>query len=192
MRRPRTARPPARTPRLRTARLDLVPLRPSHARTLWPVLSDSRLYAFIPGPAPASVSELRERFERYARGPAPGVDEEWQNWGLRTRTGRAWVGTLQATIAPSASRASIGYVLGTEHWGRGYAREAVEALVRYLVDVAHLRIIEASVDKRNERSVRLLRNRGFVRVVPRRASQDRAGKDPYEERYRLAHRIRAT
>lgn len=39
----------SRTPRLRTARLDLVPLRPAAAGEMVDVLADPALYAFIGG-----------------------------------------------------------------------------------------------------------------------------------------------
>jgi hypothetical protein len=52
---------------VRTARVDLVPLRVEHAAEMAGVLSDPALHTFIGG-APLSAAELRERYTRLVAG----------------------------------------------------------------------------------------------------------------------------
>ena len=54
------------------------------------------------------------------------------------------------------------------HWGRGFATEAVEAILQVGIEALNLNEIEARCVVANERSVRLLRSLGFddVERVP--------------------------
>ncbi len=61
-----------------------------------------------------------------------------------------------------SARAEIGYVLGRAHWGAGYMREALTALVDFAFGPGGLRRLEAQVDVRNARSGRLLATLGFT------------------------------
>ena len=55
----------------------------------------------------------------------------------------------------------IGYTLAPAAWGKGYALEAVSAVIDYLFTVRGKHRITGSVDPDNERSIRLLKNLGF-------------------------------
>lgn len=63
----------------------------------------------------------------------------------------------------TSSRAELGYVLGRAHWGRGYMREALTALIEQAFTTLHLRRLEAEVDPRNLASSRLLHTLGFAK-----------------------------
>ncbi|MGW2819493.1 GNAT family N-acetyltransferase [Streptomyces sp. NPDC001443] len=111
---------------MRTARLDLVPLRVEHAGDMAGVLSDPALHAFIGG-SPATAQALRSRYARLVAGsPDPSVT--WCNWVLLRRRDPCPVGTVQATVT-GGSLAEIAWVVGTPWQGRGYASEAARALV---------------------------------------------------------------
>ncbi|GAA4861383.1 GNAT family N-acetyltransferase [Kitasatospora terrestris] len=109
-----------------TARLDLVPLRVEHAEEMAGVLADPALYAFTGG-EPPSAEQLRARYERQTAG-SPDPAEAWFNWVLRA-DGRL-CGYVQATVR--AGEAEVAWVVGTPWQGRGYAVEAVRALVAAL------------------------------------------------------------
>ena len=64
--------------------------------------------------------------------------------------------------AAAAEFADVGYAVARDVWGRGYAREALDALlVRAFADM-DLRRVEAFADPRNVGSHRLLLSVGFV------------------------------
>jgi RimJ/RimL family protein N-acetyltransferase len=63
----------------------------------------------------------------------------------------------------------IGFIFHPDVWGRGFAREALEAVVARAFAVHGLGSIEADVDPRNTASLRLLTRLGFIEV--RRASR---------------------
>ena len=55
----------------------------------------------------------------------------------------------------------IGYILHPDHWGRGYAREALTLVIDRAFEVHGLERIAADVDPRNEGSLALLRKLNF-------------------------------
>ncbi|MER5900349.1 GNAT family N-acetyltransferase [Streptomyces mirabilis] len=126
---------------LRTARLDLLPLRVEHAGEMAEVLSDPALHTFIGG-APATPEALRSRYERLVAGsPDPAV--VWCNWVLRLREEGCLVGTVQATVTGEV--AEIAWVVGTPWQGRGFAGEAARALVGRLGEEPGVRTVVAHV-----------------------------------------------
>jgi RimJ/RimL family protein N-acetyltransferase len=57
--------------------------------------------------------------------------------------------------------AELGYALGRAHWGRGYATEAVQAMVR-LARERGLKALDAHIFTENPASARVLEKAGFV------------------------------
>ena len=122
--------PPVATP-IATARLTLEPLTVAHAAEMVDLLADPALYPFIGG-GPPTLDELRERFLRMVAGPGPEWDEAWLNWIARRRDDARAVGTVQATVTGSGSRAMLAWVVDTRAQHRGYATEAAQALAHWL------------------------------------------------------------
>ncbi len=52
---------------------------------MFAVLSDPRIYEFIPSRLPASVEALRKRYEIQGLGQSPDGSETWLNWILIKR-----------------------------------------------------------------------------------------------------------
>ncbi len=139
-------------------RLRLEPLRPEHAALLFEPMQDPAQFRFIPSDPPKSEAELRARFERAAAGsPDPGA--RWYNWLVRTLDDSVPIGGVQATVR--GTTASIGYWLVRSAQGRGYAREAVQAAIASLFDLDGVTRIEAHIDTRNVRSIRVVAWLGF-------------------------------
>ena len=55
----------------------------------------------------------------------------------------------------------LGYWLGKEHWGRGYATEAAQGLLQYATQQLGLNKIKASYIRGNSQSVKVLSKLGF-------------------------------
>jgi len=58
-------------------------------------------------------------------------------------------------------RCEIGYALGSRHWGRGYAYEALHATLDYGFRELDLNRVEADIDPRNAASWQVLEKLGF-------------------------------
>jgi RimJ/RimL family protein N-acetyltransferase len=130
---------------LETVRLELEPLRVDHAEEMAPLLADTNLYAFTGGQPPMRA-ELRARYERQVTGRSPDGAEAWLNWIVRRRDDGRALGFVQAAISaepppPAPVTAVLAWVLGARHQGKGYAREAGEALVAWLASAGVQRLV---------------------------------------------------
>lgn len=146
---------------LATERLVLRPPRPDDAAALFAIHADPevmRYWATPPWTDPRMAEErIAGDLERIAEGTALRLH-------LEPAGGGPILGavTLFAFVEPSA-RAETGYILAREAWGRGYAQEAMGALLDYGFTALGLRRIEADIDPRNSASARLLERLGFTR-----------------------------
>lgn len=146
-----------------TGRLWLEPIRGAHAVELFELLSDDRLYRFIPQDPPASLLAVMQRYTRLESRRSPCGRELWLNWVLRSKLGRDCLGTVQATVRPDGS-SYFAYELGAAFWGNGFATEACGRIVLALFEDFDSHTIEAEVDTRNLRSIGLLERLGFQRT----------------------------
>jgi len=121
---------------------------------MFSLLSDPVLYAYLDFPPPPSLEHLQRVYAQLETRRSPDGTEEWLNW-IVFRGGEA-IGVVQATIDPDRS-ANVAYVFGSAHWGRGYAIEAVTAMLAQLDGCKFF----ATVDAGNARSIRLLERLGF-------------------------------
>lgn len=60
-------------------------------------------------------------------------------------------------------RAEVGYMLHPDHWNKGIAKEAIEAVIKYGFEVIKLHSIEAHINPDNIASATLLEKTGFTR-----------------------------
>ena len=148
---------------LSTPRFVLEPQQAAHAEEMFRVLGDPAIYEFENEP-PASVEKLRERYAKLETRRSADGRHHWLNWVIRLPS-RELAGFVQATV-DQEGHAAIAYVLGSEHWGRGLAREAVEAMIRELADQYGVRHLFAVLKRANHRSRRLLERLGFFETQP--------------------------
>jgi RimJ/RimL family protein N-acetyltransferase len=115
-----------------TERLTLTPLSPEDADEMVAVLGDRQLHEFIGG-RPATLDELRERFERLVAG-STSPNEVWLNWIVRRTSDSQPVGTVQATMTNNQETrtALVAWVIGSAWQKQGFASEAARALVDWL------------------------------------------------------------
>ncbi|MEU6248839.1 GNAT family N-acetyltransferase [Glycomyces sp. NPDC047010] len=86
------------------------------------------------------------------------------------------VGALGLFWPPKAGAVELGYGIAPSRRGRGYAPEAVRALVAQAFKAPEVRLVFATVEPANPASVRVLQKAGFT---PAGVDQDQ-GLDRYE------------
>ncbi len=145
-----------------TSRLRADPMMQEHAESMFRVLSDESIYAFLPQSPPASVRALRDRYAAFERRSSPDGSEGWLNWRLALRTSGDAIGFVQATIR--RDHASIAYVLHADHRGQGLGREACLALLERLFRSEDVEAVRAEIHEDNERSIRLVHQLGFAAI----------------------------
>lgn len=139
---------------LQTPRLVLRPFREEDAPALYDYARDPRV-----GPAAGwrphrSLEESRQIIQKALTG--------LQVFALWERAANQLIGSAGFTGLPGGNAREIGYSLRPDRWGRGYATEAVEALVDYGFASLGLSALWASHYNGNQRSRRVLEKNGFT------------------------------
>src|SRR6266700_2266436 len=148
---------------IKTASLTLEPQSAAHAQEMFAVLGDPAIYEFENEPPP-SLEWLRTRFAKLESRLSADGQEQWLNWVIRVPTSEL-IGYVQATVRPE-ERAAIAYELSSAYWGRGLARDAVEAMISEVVQHYGVCRLFAVLKCENVRSMRLLERLGFSLASP--------------------------
>ncbi len=151
---------PAALPALETPRLRLREVRDSDAAALFTLHGDARVMRYWSSSVWTDPAQAQELLQRLRRDRAAGA----MPWAIATREGDVLIGTVTLfNINHTHRRAEIGYALGSAHWGRGLASEALRAVLHHAFDAMRLVRVEADTDPRNESSLRMLTRLGFQR-----------------------------
>ncbi len=108
--------------------------------------------------------------EREARGmiralerEEPATPGEWFQFAVELRETGELVGDLGFKVETAGMQAEVGYTFARDHWGKGYAREAVSGLLDYAFRDLGLHRVYAFTDQENRSSVVLLERLGLRR-----------------------------
>ena len=136
---------------IRTERLWLRPACAEDLGALHAILADARAMAYWSTPPHRDLEQTREWLQSMIDIP-PGEGEDF----ILEHDGRV-IGKAGLYRFPE-----IGFILDPGYWGRGFAGEALRAVIDRAFAVHGLDRIEADVDPRNLASLRLLERLGFV------------------------------
>ncbi|MEV6316809.1 GNAT family protein [Streptomyces sp. NPDC051776] len=144
-----------------TDRLSLRRFRPEDAPALAAYRSDPEVARYQSWASPVPVEAADALVRSYAAGdPAePG----WFQYAVELKAHGALVGDVAVCLHENRMQAEIGFTIAPDRQGRGYATEAVGAMLRELFDERGLHRVSAECDARNTASARLLERMGFQR-----------------------------
>lgn len=92
---------------------------------------------------------------------SPELRQWYAAWLIELPDGKR-IGDLCFKGLDPAGMAEIGYGLLPEYWGKGYATEAVRAMVQWASEQPNVKRIEAETEENNAASQRVLQKVGFV------------------------------
>jgi ribosomal-protein-alanine N-acetyltransferase len=85
-------------------------------------------------------------------------------WGLELKDTKELIGICcLGNFDNGARRAEIGYDLVQDKWNKGYATEAVDAIVKFGINQMNLNRIEAFITPGNDASVKVLEKLNFTK-----------------------------
>ncbi len=146
-------------PESSTARLVLRQIRPGDIHEVHRGLSDPRVTVYYAVAFP-TLEATREQMDWY--------EQIWQErsglwWAICLHGEERMIGAIGFNnFKPAPEKAEIGYWILPEYWGKGYASEAMEEVLKIAFTSLGLHRIEAYVEGGNEASVRMLQRFGFV------------------------------
>jgi RimJ/RimL family protein N-acetyltransferase len=149
----------ATIPTLTTERLVLRPFRDDDAPAVARILSTPRMYdQTLSFPTPYPVESAVSWIGSHLEAAEKGFKLQW----AIALPDRRLVGTVSLALEKDPPRGDLGYWIGVDDWNRGYATEAVRAVVAYGTDVLHLPRIEAMCFTGNIASARVLEKAGLL------------------------------
>lgn len=149
----------AKFPILTTERLILRELREEDIAPAFRMFENPAVMRYIGKPSHKTLDDTREIIERN-RIQFPQRDGI--RWAITRRGDDTLIGTCgHWRLMKEHHRAEIGYDLDEPHWGKGYMREALQAILRFGFVEMELHSTEAQIDPDNQRSRRVLERLGF-------------------------------
>jgi RimJ/RimL family protein N-acetyltransferase len=150
-----------RLPLLETPRLRLRTIEADDVPALYAVFSDPRVMRYW---SSAPLQELAEAAALQAEIVALMRADTLYQWGIERHDADGLIGTVTLYRLDLAHRRSeLGFALGSAQWGRGFATEAVGAVIAHAFDGRGLHRLEADADPRNDASLHVLEKLGFRR-----------------------------
>jgi RimJ/RimL family protein N-acetyltransferase len=144
-----------------TERLVLRRFRPSDAETLAAYRSDPEVARYQSWAAPVPIEEARAIVASLEK--ADPAQPGWFQYAIELTAEKAHIGDVGVSLNDNRRQAEIGFSLASAYQGRGFAAEAVRAVLDHLFRVQGLHRVSAECDARNTASARLLERVGFTR-----------------------------
>jgi RimJ/RimL family protein N-acetyltransferase len=146
---------------IRTDRLLIRPFRPGDAGGLAARRNDPQVARYQNWTLPYPRERAEEMVTRVVAMEGPKNEEWWMAIVCDRDTGKAF-GDLALRLSWEGRTAEVGYTSGPEHWGKGYATEALQALVEHLFGELGVTRISGMLHPGNPASALVLERSGFL------------------------------
>ena len=145
-----------RTKRLLLRRFEPDDLAAYHARR-----ADPEVARYQDWELPYAMERAEKVVSAQVAMEGPENDKWWMAVVCDPDTGEVF-GDVGAELSWKGRSAEVGYTFAKEHWGNGYAAEAVESLVRYLFEELDVTRVAGMLHPDNAASAMVLERTGFL------------------------------
>jgi len=143
---------------LETERLLLLPITREHTAELHLACADPEVMRYVDFPISRSVEDTRKRMEMFLL----ELPDWHATWVISCKTAASVMGFVNYHHRENCNwRLEVGFVLARAFWGRGYMREAMQALIEYCFLGLAMHRVEATVNPANRPAIRLIEQLGF-------------------------------
>ncbi|MFS0638907.1 GNAT family protein [Mesobacillus foraminis] len=148
-------------PRLETKRLVLREVTTEDSNSLLKYLSDEEVMKYYGLNPFESINDALDEISWYQ---SIQKNKTGIRWGITLKDQGAVIGSCGFhNSVLQHFRTEIGFELSKDHWGKGIAFEAVQAIISYGFEHLELQRIEALIEPPNSSSQRLVEKLGFIR-----------------------------
>ncbi len=145
-------------PFLNTPRLSLRPFQSTDAEILHRIYQEEGVLRYFPNPVPPP----RDRVDRWLAGQRSHWEKYgYGNWGIVPAGGYEMIGWVGLQFLPELNETEVGFVLGRDYWGKGYATEAARKSLQFGFERVRLQQIIALVHPDNIASRRVIEKCGM-------------------------------
>ncbi len=146
-------------PTLTTQRLVLRAFSKDDINEMFRMRTDEAIMKYIDRPRPKSVEDTIPFLEKIR---ANVENNEGIAWAMTLKDDPTLIGHMSFhVIMKDHYRAEVGYMMDTQHQGKGLVSEALKAALQYGFNVMGLHSVEAHVVPENTASRKLLERNGF-------------------------------
>jgi len=146
---------------IRTRRLLIRPFLSEDTVGLWERRNDPEVARYQDWILPYPMDLTEKIVSEIVAMDGPENNEWWMAIVCDPDSGEVF-GDLALHLGQQARTAEVGYTLAAEHWGKGYAVEALEALVEYLFDDLAVTRVFGMLHPDNPASAMVLERTGFL------------------------------
>ena len=146
---------------IRTGRLLIRPFLSDDAPGLAARRNDPEVARLQTWELPYSLERAEEVVSELVAMEGPVSDEWWMAVVADAESGEV-LGDLALHLTWQGRTAEVGYTLAREHWGKGYATEALDALVGYLFDALGVTRVFGMLHPDNAASAMVLERTGLL------------------------------
>jgi [ribosomal protein S5]-alanine N-acetyltransferase len=158
---------------LETERLILSPVTEADGPLVYPIMADPEVMAHW------DIAEIDDPdvVDQTLAGQLEAMDDgRAYHWAMRLTEGNVFLGLCELSeIDRRHRRGEVGFILGKDSWGKGYAYEAMQAVMNYAVTKGLKRLC-ARTHVGNDSSEKLLQKLGFIEEGYLRGHVDRGGE----------------
>ena len=146
---------------IRTQRLLIRPFQPDDLEAYHARRADPDVARYQDWELPYPMERAEKVVSTMVSMDGPENDKWWMAIVCDPVSGQVF-GDVGAQLSWKGRSAEVGYTFAKAHWGRGYAAEAVEALVRYLFEELNVTRVAGMLHPDNPASAMVLERTGFL------------------------------
>ncbi len=149
------------TVELETARLKLRRFTIEDAENMYKNwASEDEVTRFLTWPTHANVEVTRELLSRWVK---EYENKNYYNWVIELKETEEIVGNISVvSVKENIEGAALGYCIGTKWWGKEIMPEAGKAVIKFLFEQVGFHRIDATHDKNNPKSGRVMQKLGMT------------------------------
>lgn len=107
-------------------------------------------------------------------------DDYCYNWVVERKDTHELIGNISAiSVSRRHHNCEIGYCYGSKYWNRGYATEALKAVINYMLDDCEMHVVEAKHHSTNPASGRVMEKAGMTKDAVLKERRYHAETDSY-------------